>query len=147
MFEGGCECGRIRFRIEGEPISVHCCHCRQCQKITGSAFALNAMIEAERVEVVAGAEALEGKRGRCPDCQALLWGTHRFFGESILFLRVGTLDEGEKLAPNAHFFTRSKHSWVSVPEGVRAFETLPGESDPPLFGPEQSARVEAARRG
>jgi hypothetical protein len=145
--DGGCECGRVRYRIEGEPIFVNCCHCRQCQKLSGSAFAMNAMIERDRVEVTAGAEALESARGggaRCSECGVILWGTHRFFCDAILFLRVGTLDEGERLAPSAHFFLRSKHSWVPVPDGIPAFETLPGPGDPPLFGPEADARVRAA---
>jgi hypothetical protein len=143
--EGGCECGRIRYRIEGEPIFVNCCHCRQCQKLSGSAFSMNAMIERDRVQVTAGADGLENEAGqaRCPDCHVLLWATHRFFGDAILFLRVGTLDESERLAPSAHFFLRSKHPWVPVPEGIPAFETLPGPGDPPLFGPEADARVKA----
>ncbi|HEY0311406.1 MAG TPA: GFA family protein [Allosphingosinicella sp.] len=143
--DGGCECERVRYRVEGPPIFVNCCHCRQCQKLTGSAFAINAMIERERVTVIAGAGALASGQARCPDCAVLLWSTHRFFGDSILFLRAGTLDEGERLLPDAHFFVRSKHSWVTVPEGVAAFETLPQEGDPPLLGADAAARVEAAR--
>jgi hypothetical protein len=147
--DGGCECGRVRYRLKGAPIFVNCCHCRQCQKLSGSAFALNAMVERGHVEVTQGADAIEAARGggaRCAECGVILWGTHRFFGRGILFLRVGTLDEGEGLSPNAHFFTRSKHPWVTVPDGMRAFDTLPAPDDPPLFGPEAAARVEAARR-
>src|SRR4051812_29561720 len=96
-FEGGCECGSVRYRLTAEPIFVNCCHCRQCQKLSGSAFALNAMIERDRVEVVRGAdELLQGEgAARCPGCKVMLWGTHRYFGEGIRFVRVGTLDEGE----------------------------------------------------
>jgi hypothetical protein len=149
MLEGGCECGLVRYRLIGEPIFVNCCHCRQCQKLSGSAFALNAMIEADRVEVTAGADRLVGTAGeaRCPGCSVLLWATHAMFGDNVLFVRVGTLDEGEKLTPDIHFFVRSKHPWISVPEGVPVFGTLPGEADPPLFGAEAAARLEAARRG
>ena len=146
--DGGCACGAVRYRIEGPPIFVHCCHCRQCQKLSGSAFALNALIEADRVEVTVGAERLDGSGGaaRCAECGTVLWGTHRMFGEGVRFLRAGTLDESEALAPDAHFFVRSRHPWVPLPDGVPAFEALPGENDPPLFGPEAAARVEAARR-
>ncbi len=145
--DGGCECGRVRYRMEGDPIFVNCCHCRQCQKLSGSAFAINAMVERDRVEVTAGSEGLEDSagQGRCPQCKTLLWGTHRFFGDAILFLRVGTLDEGERLAPSAHFFVRSKHPWVTVPPGARSFDTLPQEGDPPLFGPEAAARMQASQ--
>ncbi|HEX2763073.1 MAG TPA: GFA family protein [Allosphingosinicella sp.] len=149
ILEGGCECGALRHRVEGPPIFVNCCHCRQCQKLSGSGFALNAMIEAERVDPAAGADRVERGRGgaRCRDCGSVLRGTHKMFGEGILFLRVGTLDEGERLEPRAHFFIRSRHPWVSIPQGVPAFATLPQEGDPPLFGPEAGARLEAARRG
>jgi hypothetical protein len=149
MQEGGCECGRVRYRLATPPIFVNCCHCRQCQKLTGSAFALNAMVESDRVQIIAGADGLLAARGeaRCRECRVLLWATHRMFGEHILFLRVGTLDEGERLTPSAHFFLRSKHPWVTVPDGMLAFDTLPGEGDPPLFGPEVAARLEAARGG
>ena len=144
--DGGCECGQIRYRIQGPPIFVNCCHCRQCQKITGSAFALNAMIEADRVEVIAGSDDLRWTNGevRCSECGVLLWSTHRFFGDDIFFLRVGTLDESEGVTPDAHFFLRSKHPWVSVPEGARAFETRPSKEDLPLYGPEVQARLQAA---
>jgi hypothetical protein len=149
QLEGGCECGRVRYRMEGPPIFVNCCHCRQCQKLGGSAFALNAMIETDRLELLGGVDAAsieQGGSARCPDCRTLLWGRHRMFGDGICFVRVGTLDEGEHLVPNAHFFVRSKHPWVALPEGVPSFETLPGEGDPPLFPPEAAARMDAARR-
>lgn len=146
MLDGGCECGKVRYRLTREPIFINCCHCRQCQKLTGSAFALNAMIEADRVEVTAGGNDLAEPpgQGRCGRCATPLWATHPMFGGGILFVRVGTLDEGERLRPDAHFFVRSRHPWVAVPEGLPAFQTLPGEGDAPLLGPEQAARVDAA---
>ena len=149
MLNGGCECGKVRYRLAPEPIFVNCCHCRQCQKLSGSAFALNAMIEADRVELTSGRNGLTEEQGvaRCAGCATLLWATHPMFGAGILFVRVGTLDEGERLPPDAHFFVRSRHPWMPVPEGVRTFETLPGDEDAPLLGPEQAARVEAARAG
>ena len=144
--EGGCECGAVRYRISGDPIFVNCCHCRDCQKISGSAFAVNAMIEADRIEVTHGHErlAVHGGAARCSRCLTLLWAEHPRFGERIKFLRVGTLDEGERIAPDAHFFVRSKHPWVVIPHGVPVFETLPGADDPPLLGAEAAARLEAA---
>jgi hypothetical protein len=149
VLEGRCECGAVRYRMCGPPIFVNCYHCRQCQRLGGSAFALNAMIEKARVELLVGAEALvrEGGETRCGGCRVMLWATHHMFGENILFLRVGTLDEGERLVPAVHFFVRSKHPWVTIPHGVLAFETLPGEGDAPLFGPEAEARMRAATGG
>src|SRR5690348_645208 len=107
--EGGCECGAVRYRMIGDPIFVNCCHCRQCQKITGSAFAINGMIEADRLEIIEGEDKLSND-SRCGLCDTVLWGTHRLFGAGIKFVRLGTLDESERIKPDAHFFTRSKHS-------------------------------------
>ena len=145
MYDGGCECGQLRYRLTSAPIFVNGCHCRQCQKLSGSAFAINAMIEADRVEVIAG-KAQGGDDGsvRCADCGTLLWGLHPMFGEAIRFVRVGTLDEGEKLPPDAHFFVRSKHPWILVPAGMPSVETLPDPDAPPVFGPEAQARLKAA---
>jgi hypothetical protein len=142
---GGCECGAVRYVMSDEPIFVNCCHCRQCQKITGSAFAINGMIEADRVQLTHGADQLAAAEARCGSCGTMLWGTHRMFGESILFVRLGTLDEGERFAPDAHFFIRSKHPWVTIPEGARQFHALPVEGDPPLMSEAAAARLEAAR--
>ncbi|WP_129792751.1 GFA family protein [Sphingosinicella sp. CPCC 101087] len=147
MHEGGCECGRVRYRLTSGPIFVNGCHCRQCQKLSGSAFAINAMIEADRVELIAGGDVI-GPDGTaaCPDCATMLWALHPQFGDRIRFVRVGTLDEGERLPPDAHFFVRSRHPWIVLPTGVPSFETLPGPDDPPLHGPDAQARLDAALR-
>jgi hypothetical protein len=149
IYEGGCECGAVRYRMSDHPMFVNCCHCRQCQKISGSAFAINGMIEADRIEIVEGEDKLAGEGGqaRCSSCNTFLWGTHRLFGEGIKFIRLGTLDEAENIKPDAHFFTRSKHPWVTIPEDLPSFETLPTGRDPPLMSPEASVRLEAARGG
>jgi hypothetical protein len=147
-YEGGCECGAVRYRMTDEPIFVNCCHCRQCQKISGSAFAINGMIEAEKVEVLAGSDKLSADgQGRCSSCNSMLWGTHPSFGGKLLFVRLGTLDEAERFSPDAHFFVRSKHPWVSIPEGIPVFDALPTEHDPPLMSGAAAARFEAAREG
>ena len=143
-YDGGCECSAVRYRMTDDPMFVNCCHCRQCQKITGSAFAINGMIEAERVQIVEGEDKLLNGE-RCSICNTFLWGNHRLFGDGIKFVRLGTLDQAERIKPDAHFFTRSKHPWVTIPEGVPTFETLPTDRDPPLMNAEASARLEAAR--
>ena len=146
-YEGGCECGAVRYRMTDDPIFVNCCHCRQCQKITGSAFAINGMIEADRLQVIEGDDKFVSDvgQGRCDSCNTTLWGTHPMFGDKIVFVRLGTLDSAERIAPDAHFFIRSKHSWVAIPGGVPTFETLPGSGDPPLMSPAAAARLEHAR--
>lgn len=131
-----------------QPFFVNCCHCRQCQKVTGTAFALNGMIEAEFLEITHGEERLETRAGesRCSECTTLLWSEHRRFGHGIKFVRIGTLDQNERITPDAHFFVRTKHAWIVIPPGVRQFAALPGENDPPLMSKAAQARLEAARR-
>ena len=125
--EGGCTCRYVRYRMTTRPLFVHCCHCTWCQRETGSAFALNAMIESERVELLEGeVEAVmtpsnSGKGQnivRCPKCRIALWSHYAGAGEAVKFVRVGTLDT--KLAPDIHIFTSTKLPWVVIPEGTPA---------------------------
>jgi len=124
--QGGCECGAVRYRLAREPDFVNACHCRQCQRLTGSAFAINLVMPRGAVQLLAGRPEADGKGlVRCPDCLALLWATHPAMDDATLFVRAGTLDESERIVPSAHFFTRSKHPWIALPEGVPAYDTLP----------------------
>lgn len=127
---GHCTCNAVRYRMMGRPMFVHCCHCRWCQRETGSAFVLNAMIEADRVEVLAGevdvvvTPSLSGKGqkiARCPQCRVALWSNYSGSGERIRFVRVGTLDAPDRLPPDVHIFTMSKQPWVVLPPGTPAF--------------------------
>jgi hypothetical protein len=149
--QGGCNCRYIRYRLGAPPIFVNGCHCRMCQRDSGSAFAINVMIEASHVEVVGGAEpetfsarvgAGPGTSGaRCPRCAVLLWTTHGDFGEELLFVRAGTLDE--RVMPDAHFFVVTKHPLTVLPDDVPIFEGLPTSEDPPLWSEEAQRRVDA----
>ncbi|WP_380879067.1 aldehyde-activating protein [Sphingomonas sp. DBB INV C78] len=127
---GGCTCGAVRYRMHGAPMFVHCCHCTKCQTETGSAFVINALIEADRVEVLSGAPEsvmtpTESGRPheiwRCPLCWTALWSSYGG-RTAIRFVRVGTLDEPGRLTPDIHIYTRSKLPWVRLPEGVPAVE-------------------------
>ena len=129
--QGGCTCGEIRYRLSSKPLFVHCCHCRWCQRESGSAFALNAMIEAERVELIKGEPkfitipTLSGKGqkiARCPHCLIALWSNYAGAGDAIRFVRVGTLDNPDQLPPDIHIFTASKQPWVVLPPGIPAVE-------------------------
>jgi len=131
QLSGGCACGAVRYRVGGAPLIVHCCHCTSCQTETGTAFALNALYEADRVELIEGAPEpvitpSESGKGqtiwRCPACRVALWSNYGGAGDRIRFLRVGTLDEPARLPPDVHIYTRSKLSWVRLPEGARAFD-------------------------
>ena len=108
---------------------VHCCHCRDCQRQTGSAFVINALIETDRIEVEGETVAVRMPTDsgrvhevyRCPACATAMWSDYG--GRPALrFVRVGTLDEPEALPPDVHIFTRSKQPWVGLPEQARAFE-------------------------
>jgi hypothetical protein len=127
--EGGCDCGEIRYQLESSPLFVHCCHCRWCQRESGSAFALNAMIEADRVSLLAGEPEIvdtptqsgKGQQiARCPRCRIALWSTYAGAGPAIRFVRVGTLDYPDSLPPDIHIFTGSKQPWVILPPDVPA---------------------------
>jgi len=127
--EGGCTCREVRYRMTSAPMFVHCCHCRWCQRETGTAFALNAMIEADRVELLAGtpevvtipSQSGKGQKiTRCPTCRIALWSNYGGGGDAIRFVRVGTLDDPDRLPPDVHIYTESKQPWVILPEGTPA---------------------------
>ena len=129
-FEGGCDCRRLRYRMTSRPMFVHCCHCRWCQRETGTAFALNALIEADRVVHTAGEPEIVltpsnsgtgQKIARCRECRIAIWSNYGGGGDRFRFVRVGTLDDPDAFPPNAHIFTASKQPWVVLPEGVPAF--------------------------
>jgi hypothetical protein len=122
--EGGCDCGQTRYRMETAPLFVHCCHCRWCQRGTGSAFALNAMIESGRVTLRPGepeivhtpsASGAGQKIARCPVCRVAVWSHYAGSGPVMRFVRVGTLDHPDLLPPDVHIFTASKQPWVVLP--------------------------------
>jgi hypothetical protein len=127
--EGGCTCRQVRFEITDRPLFVHCCHCRWCQRETGTAFALNAMIEADRVKLSAGTPeivltpSLSGKGqkiARCSACRVAVWSLYAGAGDRFRFVRVGSFDEPDRFPPDIHIFTMSKQPWVILPAGVPA---------------------------
>lgn len=150
-FEGGCACRAVRYRMTGAPMIVHCCHCRWCQRETGASFALNAMIEADRVVLLQGAPELvhtpsnSGKGQkifRCPQCRIALWSNYAGAGDKARFVRVGTLDEPDRLPPDIHVFTASKQPWLPLPPGVPAMEEFYDREA--YWPPEALARRKAA---
>jgi len=126
-YEGGCTCRAVRYRMTSRPLVVHCCHCRWCQRETGTAFALNALIESDRVELLAGevdvvdtpSASGKGQRiARCPHCRVAVWSNYGDGGDIVRFVRVGTLDEPDRLPPDVHIYTATKHPWVVLPPGT-----------------------------
>ncbi len=128
--EGGCACGAVRYRLESAPMFVHCCHCLDCQRQTGSAFVLNALIEADRMSLLSGQPqptAMPTDSGRphtvhrCPTCGTAVWSEYGGRPQ-VRFVRVGTLDDPSALKPDVHIYTRSKLPWVTLPDSVPRFE-------------------------
>ena len=124
--EGGCSCGAVRYRLASEPMFVHCCHCLNCQRQTGSAFVINLLIEADRVELLAGEpQPVDVPRDdgstqriyRCPTCQVAVFS--EYGRPEVRFVRAGTLDEPSSVTPDVHIFTRSKVPWVTLPGRCR----------------------------
>jgi hypothetical protein len=128
--EGGCACGAVRYQLSSPPMFVNCCHCRDCQRQTGSAFVVNAVIETDRIGIVSGKPEpvpvpTESGRPhdiyRCAICHTALWSD---YGRrpALRFVRVGTLDDPAALPPDAHIFTRSRLPWIELPKSVPAFD-------------------------
>ena len=141
--DGGCACGAVRYRLASPPMFVHCCHCRDCQRQTGSAFVLNALIETDRIVLLSGEPvpiAVPTDSGRpheiyrCPACQTALCSDYG--GRPALrVVRVGTLEDPTAVTPDVHIYTRSKLPWVRLPDGVPAF---PVYYDPATLWPAAS---------
>ncbi len=129
--EGGCTCGKVRYRLETEPMITHCCHCTWCQRETGSAFVINALIEMGEVTltgeapVIVDTPSLSGKGqliARCPHCHVAVWSHYPSVRELAAFVRAGTLDDKAAIAPDVHIFTGSKVPWLTLEDGKPAFE-------------------------
>ena len=126
---GHCTCGAVSYRMTARPMFTHACHCTWCQRETGTAFAVNAMIETARLELLAGAPeevvtpSASGKGqiiARCPVCRVALWSHYAGAGRRVAFVRVGTLERPADCPPDVHIFTSTKLPWVVIPPGVPA---------------------------
>jgi hypothetical protein len=150
-FDGGCDCGFVRYRLGRAPMFVHCCHCRWCQRETGSAFVLNALIETGCVQVLDGQPEMvmtpsaSGKGqniARCPRCRIALWSQYAGAGPRFAFVRVGTLDDPDRFPPDIHIYIASKLPWVILPDAVPA---TPAYYDREKYWPRTSLERRAAQ--
>jgi hypothetical protein len=148
--DGGCTCRAVRYRMTSKPMFVHCCHCRWCQRETGASFALNALIEADRVSLLKGevevvdtpSNSGKGQKiARCPKCHIALWSNYGGAGDVVRFVRVGTLDEPDRLPPDIHIFTSSKQPWVVLPPDMPAVEEYYERAD---YWPKESLERRSA---
>lgn len=155
--EGRCACGEVRYRLADRPFAVHCCHCRDCQRETGSAFVINGLIETPLLEVVEGGPepvatpSASGKGQtivRCPACKVALWSHYGGMGDRAAFVRVGTLETPDACPPDVHIFTRSKQPWLGLPMDAPTFEVFYSRDDlVSLFGEAGAARWRKLREG
>lgn len=131
MLEGHCTCGHVRYRLTDRPLFVHCCHCTWCRRETGSAFAVNAMIESDRLELLTGrvemvdTPSASGKGqqiARCPRCHVALYSHYAGSGAILSFVRVGTLTDPAECPPDIHIFTSTKLPWVTLGDGKPVME-------------------------
>ena len=131
IYQGGCSCGKARYQVTGTPLFVHCCHCSYCQQQSGSAFAINAMIEASRVNLVSGeTEVVQTptpsgrgqKVARCVNCKIALWSNYGGAGDSVHFVRVGTLDNPDVFPPDIHIYMSTKQNWFEVSADIPAVD-------------------------
>jgi len=140
---GACTCGEIQFELTDRPLFVHCCHCTWCQRETGSAFAVNALIESDRVKVVKGQlestylPSASGKGQtlwRCPQCKVVAWSNYAGAGEKMRFIRVGTINNHD-IRPDVHIFTSTKRPWVLLEPNIPCF---PEYYQPKTLWPDES---------
>ena len=148
--DGGCLCGEVRYRVNAKPYFVHCCHCRDCQRLSGAAFAINAMVEAKHVELLQGKTEtirVPSPSGigqlvvRCHTCKTAVWSHYGPAQEKICFMRAGTLDDPNQIEPDIHIYTRSKLPWVKLPDDKPAVEEFYRYED--LWPAESLARRKA----
>ena len=130
-FEGRCTCGEVRYRMNAAPLIVHACHCTECQRLSGGAFAINALVETGEIEILDGQPMpvpVKGTSGklqtivRCPSCEVALWSHYPGAGPKIAFVRAGTLEQAARLVPDVHIYTSTKLAWFDLPAGAKAFE-------------------------
>lgn len=155
--DGGCTCRTVRYRMSTKPLFVHCCHCYWCQRETGTAFALNAMIESDRISLLQGeldvvntpSNSGKGQRiARCAICKVAVWSNYAGAGDAVRFVRVGTLDEPFRLPPDIHIFTASKQPWVVLQADTPAVAEYYKRSEHwPRDSLERFAALLAARSG
>ena len=129
--EGGCQCGAIRYRLTGEPVYLTLCHCRECQKQSGSAFGMSLRMRREHVEITGAPKTWKrlADSGNpvvcafCETCGTRLW--HEPAEAEFLHIKPGTLDDFSTVAPRYESWTQSKAEWVSLSGIELAFERQP----------------------
>ena len=153
--EGGCACGAVRYKLTAPPLIVHACHCRDCQRLTGTAFATNIWIERRCVEsngaplsstTVAAGSGKPHQIFRCAKCATAMWSKYHAAPGDTVLLRAGTLDNPDAVTPDVHIFTQSKQPWVVIPEGAEQYPVFYSRSDiARIYGERGAERLRVLR--
>ncbi len=129
---GGCQCGRVRYRLVGEPLFLSVCHCKECQRQSGSAFGMSMLVPEANLTVEGTLKSFErsSESGRpvrchfCPECGTRIYHAISYAAGAVN-LKPGTLDDTSWLEPRLQAWTRSKQPWVALPEGLLQHESQP----------------------
>lgn len=133
MRTGTCVCGASSFELEQEPLFTQACHCRHCQRATGSAFMLSLVMEQVNLKLLrgqlktydfCGGSGQHYDLNTCADCGTALWANRRGQTRGLAYIRAGTLNDLDGIKPQAHIYTQSKLSWLQLPTDIPAFEGL-----------------------
>ena len=135
FLEGGCACGEVRYRMLRQPLIVHACHCKNCQRQSGSWHAVNALIETHEVDLLQGElsySELPTPSGagqtiaRCAACGVAVWSNYHIISRDkndiVRFIRVGTLDEPQELPPDVHIFDSARNSCTPASDDRPRFD-------------------------
>lgn len=127
VYEGGCLCGSVRYRVDAKPINSRICHCRLCQKAIGAAFNARVLFSIDDVTldgpVATVNSSPELERGYCPLCGATVFSRRAAAG--IIGLTCGSLDEPSLFKPEMHIFTASRQPWVRLDDDLPQYEGAP----------------------
>ncbi len=127
LIQGKCACGGVQYELTTSPMFVHCCHCTWCQRETGSAFAINALIETNHIRLVKGcletihtpsSSGIGQDIHRCSSCKTAVWSNYGAAKEAVSFVRVGTLTNPDSYPPDIHIFTSSRQQWVKLDNSI-----------------------------
>jgi hypothetical protein len=131
-FTGGCRCGAIRYECSAEPLMTGNCHCRDCQRVTGSAFAANLAVPKDALKITGEVKYYEVKadsgntvgHGFCPTCGAPVIAKNSGM-PTLMFLRAGNLDDPSWFRPGMHVYVASAQPWDHLDPAIPAFPKMP----------------------
>lgn len=123
---GRCKCGALRYRLDGQPLFTHACHCLNCQRNTGTAFSMTTIVLTADLTITEGEVAATKPSPRstalsCANCGTLIYTASTAFPVTVI-VKSGTFDDPNVVTPGAHIWVKRKQPWVILPEDVPQFE-------------------------